>query len=208
MHGQSSVAGAPVEPRVEPLYTWCDMSYLLAHEGWRPEDGVRGLAYFCGVLDDRRGETCAEADRRVKDSARSFLEEHLGDVWPGARAAEDDRSLEWRLLADRMGRAGAARLASQYWRANTAGSERYVLTPAGAVRHRLAADESGVDHLVLAGDWTRNGIDGGCVEAAIRSGVQAAQALIQRGTRMLGDEPSTHTHFTPERKIENERSHA
>ena len=69
--------------------------------------------------------------------------------------------------ADRMGRAGAARLASQYWRANTAGSERYVLTPAGAVRHRLAADESGVDHLVLAGDWTRNGIDGGCVEAVI-----------------------------------------
>lgn len=203
MHGQSSVVGA----RVEPLYTWCDMSYLLAHEGWRPEDGVRGLAYFCGVLDDRRGETCAEADRRVKDSARAFLEEHLGDVWPGARAAEDDRSPEWHLLADRMRRAGAARLDSQYWRANTAGSQRYVLTPAGAVRHRLAADESGVDHLVLAGDWTRNGIDGGCVEAAIRSGVQAADALIQRGSRMLGDEPSAHTHFTPERKIENERSH-
>jgi uncharacterized protein with NAD-binding domain and iron-sulfur cluster len=202
MHGQNSVAGA----RGEQLDAWCDMSDLLAHEGWRPEDEVRGLAYFCGLLDDRRGETCAEADRRVKDSARSFLEEHLGDLWPGARAAEDDRSIEWRVLADRMGRAGAARLDAQYWRANTTGSERYVLTPAGAVRHRLAADESGVDHLVLAGDWTRNGIDGGCVEAAVRSGVQAAHALIQGGSRMLDGEPSTRTHVTPERKIENGRS--
>src|SRR5262249_18115930 len=178
MHGQNSVAGA----RSEPRNTWCDMSYLLAHEGWRPEEGVRGLAYFCGVLDDRRGETCAEAGRRVKDSARSLLEEHLGDVWPGARAAEDARSLEWRVLADRRGRAGAARLDSQYWCANTAGSERYVLTPPGTVRHRLAAGESGVDHLVLTGDWTRNGIDAGCVEASIRSGVQAAHALIQSGS--------------------------
>jgi uncharacterized protein with NAD-binding domain and iron-sulfur cluster len=203
MHGPSSVAGASAEGR----FTWCDMSYLLAHEGWQPEDGVRGLAYFCGVLDDRRGETCAEADRRVKDSARSFLEEHMGDVWPGARPAEDDRSLEWRLLADPMRRADGARLDSQYWRANTAGSERYVLTPAGTVRHRLAADESGVDHLLLAGDWTRNGIDGGCVEAAIRSGTQAARALIKRDSRMLGDERSTHTLLAPEHKIENERSH-
>jgi uncharacterized protein with NAD-binding domain and iron-sulfur cluster len=160
------------------------------------------------VLEDRRGETCAEANRRVKDSARSFLEEHLGNVWPGARATEDDRSLEWRVLADRMGRAGAARLDSQYWRANTTASERYVLTPAGAVRDRLAADESCVDHLVLAGDWTRNGIDGGCVEAAIRSGMQAAQTLMWRGSRMIVDQPSINTHLTAERKIENERSHA
>jgi hypothetical protein len=79
--------------------------------------------------------------------------------------------------------------------------------PAGAVRDRLAADESDVDHLVLAGDWTRKGIDGGRVEAAIPSGVQAADVLIQSGTRMLGGEPSTHTLFTSERKVENRRSH-
>src|SRR5262249_58503044 len=60
IHGQNSVAGA----RLESLNAWCDMSYLLAHEGWRPGEGVRGLAYFCGVLDDRRGEACAQADRR------------------------------------------------------------------------------------------------------------------------------------------------
>ena len=202
--GPNSVAGAGLEP----LNSWRDMSYLLAHEGWRLEDGVRGLAYFCGVLEDRRGETRAEADRRVKDGARSFLEEHLDDVWPGARGAEDDRSLKWRVLADRMGRADAARLDFQYWRANTTASERYVLTPAGAVRDRLAADQSGVDHLVLAGDWTRNGIDGGCVEAAIRSGMQAAQTLMRRGSRMIVDETSIHTHLTAERKIENERSNA
>ncbi len=73
-------------------------------------------------------------------------------------------------------RSGPKRLDAQYWRANTTPSERYVLTPAGSVHYRLAAEESGVENLVLAGDWTRNGIDGGCVEAAMTSGMRAARA--------------------------------
>jgi uncharacterized protein with NAD-binding domain and iron-sulfur cluster len=47
----------------------------------------------------------------------------------------------------------------------------------GSVGYRLAADESGFDNLVLAGDWTRNGTDGGSVEAAVTAGMQAARAI-------------------------------
>jgi uncharacterized protein with NAD-binding domain and iron-sulfur cluster len=175
-HGENSVAGA----RVEPLDTWCDMSYLLAREGWRDGEGVRGLAYFCGVLDDRAGESHMASERRVHDGARAFLEAHAGELWPRARAAGDGATIDWRVLADATGCRGAERLRAQYWRANTAPGERYVLTPAGSLRERLAADESGVRNLLLAGDWTRNGIDGGCVEAAVCSGMQAARALIAR----------------------------
>jgi uncharacterized protein with NAD-binding domain and iron-sulfur cluster len=170
-HGANSVSGG----RDEPLDTWCDMSYLLPREGWEAQDGVTGLAYFCGVLEDRAGEYAAEADTRAGETASLLVETHLGDLLP---AALEGGTTDWSVLADRAGRAGAGRLHAQYWRANTAASERYVLTTAGTVSARLAADESGVRHLLLAGDWTRNGVDGGCVEAAVASGMQAARVLI------------------------------
>ena len=44
---------------------------------------------------------------------------------------------------------------------------------------------------MLAGDWTRNGIDGGCVEAAVASGQQAAAALIAVSAEARADGPSS-----------------
>ena len=64
-----------------------------------------------------------------------------------------------------------------------------MLTPANSMADRLAADESGVDNLWLAGDWTRNGINGGCVEAAVTSGMQAARALSGHGRPLSGESP-------------------
>jgi uncharacterized protein with NAD-binding domain and iron-sulfur cluster len=180
-HDTDSVVGC----YVEPLDTWCDMSHLLARESWPPADGVNGLAYFCGVLD-HRDETHEEATKRVKDNAKVFLQKDVGPMWP--RAVTRNGGIDWALLADPKGRAGGpARLAAQYWRANTTPSELYVLTPAKSVADRLASDESGVENLVLAGDWTRNGIDGGCVEAAMTSGMQAARALIGHDGSFTGE---------------------
>jgi hypothetical protein len=64
-------------------------------------------------------------------------------------------------------------------------TERYVRTPPGSTAHRLAPDAlataaPGPDrcpNLYLAGDWTLNGINGGCVEAATMSGMQASRAI-------------------------------
>jgi hypothetical protein len=75
------------------------------------------------------------------------------------------------------GRAGGS-VDDQFFRANTTGSERYVLTTAGSTKHRLAPGDSGFENLVLAGDWTRTPINAGSVEAAVRSGQSAAAALI------------------------------
>jgi len=182
---QDSVAGC----YVEPLDTWCDMTHLLPREAWETHDGVRGLAYFCGVLDDRPGEDAAAATARVKDNALDFLAKQVAPIWP--RAVGKAGAIDWSLLADPGGsRTGPARLDAQYWRANTTPSERYVLTPAGSVKHRLAPDASGIDNLVLAGDWTRNGIDGGCVEAAVLSGLQAARALTNDSKPLIGESPT------------------
>lgn len=52
--------------------------------------------------------------------------------------------------------------------------ERVGLIAGQAVEVR---DQAGLEPAPHAGDWTRNGIDGGSVEAAVTSGMLAAQAI-------------------------------
>jgi uncharacterized protein with NAD-binding domain and iron-sulfur cluster len=165
--GTNTVAGA----YTEPLDTYCDMTHLIEREAWPPEAGVSSIAYFCAVLDHRDGETPEAATRRVTANARAFFDADMRALWP--KALDRGGRLRAKLLAGDT----ADPYAAQYYRANAAGTELYVLTPAGSVDARLPSDVSGFENLVLAGDWTRNGIDGGCVEAAATSGRQAARKL-------------------------------
>jgi uncharacterized protein with NAD-binding domain and iron-sulfur cluster len=177
-HGADSVAAT----FVEPLDTYCDMEQVLAAECWRPQDGVRGVSYVCGVLDDR-DETPAQATERVKRNALEYVGRDIGHLWP---ALGDD---PWPELADADEGQGEARFDAQYWRANTAPWERYVITPSGNPATRLPADRSGFANMVLAGDWTRTPINGGCVEAAVISGMQAARALTGGDETIVGEDP-------------------
>ena len=172
-HDTNSVAGC----YVEPLDTWCDMSHLIPRESG---EGIRAIAYACGVLDEVPGESPADATARVKENALRFMEHDVGTPWP---------RFGWERLAGAGARRGAARFEAQYWRANVTPSERYVLTPAGSVAHRLRSDQSGFDNLVLAGDWTRNGVNGGCVEAAVVSGMQAADGITGVKRPIAGESP-------------------
>ena len=70
---------------------------------------------------------------------------------------------------------GEERFNSQYWRANVQPTERYVLSTVGSKFCRLRSDDCGFGNLYLAGDWTLNGLNAGSVEAAVMSGIQAAQ---------------------------------
>jgi uncharacterized protein with NAD-binding domain and iron-sulfur cluster len=185
-YGEKSVTGS----YEEPLDTWCDMSQLLSREIWSRGERPGAVAYFCGVLEHRQGEGHKAAMARVKRDARRFIERDLGGLLPRARGGGPGGNFDWTLLADGQTGSGPSRLAAQYWRANTSGSERYVLTPAKSMADRLGAGESGVNNLVLAGDWTRNGIDGGCVEAAVVSGMQAARALIGHDRAFTGESPT------------------
>ncbi len=165
---------------VEPLDTYCDMTHLVEREECGPE--VRSVAYFCGVLDHRR-ETQEQATERARAQALEFLDRDLVGLWPQAHCPDDQGSFHLEHLAvppDAYQCDGADRFDHQYWRANTVGTELYVLSCAGTIDKRLPSGDTGFANLVAAGDWTRNGIDGGCVEAAAISGVLAASALILR----------------------------
>ena len=80
-HDPNSVAGC----YVEPLDTYCDMSHLIPRESWAPDDSVKTIAYFCGVLDEVEDETPAEATERVKRNAIDFIENDMATLWPQAR---------------------------------------------------------------------------------------------------------------------------
>ncbi|HEY4096224.1 MAG TPA: NAD(P)-binding protein [Baekduia sp.] len=160
---------------VEPLDTLCDMSHLLPREGWPPATEVKSISYFCGTMTDVPGETQEHATERAREAGLVHLRENATVIWPGARTPAG--GYDFGLLYDPEDRVGEERVAAQYWRANIFGSERYVLTPPGSIAFRLRPSESGASNLALAGDWTRNGICGGSVEAAVTSGKLASQFL-------------------------------
>jgi hypothetical protein len=114
---------------------------------------------------------------RVKDAARNLVANGIAPLWPGAVDGGPDQSFNWDLVLDPDGAAGEGRFDAQFFRANIDPSERYVLSVVDSSAYRLGADESGIANLVLAGDWTKNGINAGCIEAAVMSGLLAAHAV-------------------------------
>jgi uncharacterized protein with NAD-binding domain and iron-sulfur cluster len=168
----------PATAYEEPFDTYCDMSHLLPVEGYHGVGGPKGVAYFCSVLPDVAAED--DARQSVEDEALRHLEQATSAIWPRAFR---NGAFDWNVVFDPLGRAGSERLDAQYFRANVADTDRYVTTPAGSVDARLDPEASGFENLVLAGDWTHSGIDGGCVEAAVISGQRAGDAIVARRVR-------------------------
>jgi uncharacterized protein with NAD-binding domain and iron-sulfur cluster len=183
-----------VIPFTQPMDTWADMSHLLARESWPAELAPGSCAYLTARLVDEepvppRGP-CDYADRiraRVVTNTARWLKESAGVLWPGAGSTHDPNELRWHLLVDPDERDGEARLEAQWFAPVSNPSDRYVLSIPGTTKHRLRSHESGYDNLVLAGDWTRNSINGGCVESAVMSGMDAARTLDGGVRPAIGD---------------------
>jgi uncharacterized protein with NAD-binding domain and iron-sulfur cluster len=171
-----------------PFETWADMSHLSAQESWRRTP--RSIAYFCGPLRENGRASRADEDgyearrrRQVRQNAVRFLNRHAARLWP--RAVRKDGSFRWDWLADASGEFGKrhrpskveSRFDSQYWCANVNPSDRYVLSLPGTPRFRISPLDTTYRNLVVAGDWTATGLDSGCVESAVISGMLAAHAI-------------------------------
>jgi uncharacterized protein with NAD-binding domain and iron-sulfur cluster len=151
---------------VEPFDTYADMSHLISAETWKPNT-VKSIGYFCNVLKDGAPDQSA-ANAQAKQNSVNFLNREAQHVWP---------SFDWGQLVDNSSGKGPARFKGQWWIANFQASERYTLTPAGNVAHRLRTNDTQFRNLFLAGDWIRTGLDAGCIEAATLAGRQAARAM-------------------------------
>ena len=111
--------------------------------------------------------------------ARQFLEQDIGRL-----LSSFDSGFNHQRLVSTTATPPATldgRLAQQVVRANFQPSDRYVQALAGTTKFRLDAGRSvRFDNLCLAGDWTYNGLNVGCVEAAVMSGLLAANDLLGR----------------------------
>jgi uncharacterized protein with NAD-binding domain and iron-sulfur cluster len=175
--------GATVSAYESPFNTWASMPQLIDVEAWPATDRPGAIAYFCGALEapwpaDAPGTAYAAEQRaRVRANAVELVERQLAHLLPGTAAAG---AFRWELLCGRDGHAGPDAIDTQLFLAGVDPSDRYVQCAPGSDAYRLRADESGYDNLVLAGDWTDNGLNAGCIEAATLSGLQAANAVLGR----------------------------
>lgn len=168
----------------EPLDTWADMSHLIPHENW-PTPGPASISYFCAPAPD--GETLEE----FKATVASWMDKDLPDLWPKAKTrGKFDKGLFYESPE-----------AAVYSRVNMYGSERYVLSVANSVYHRLAPSESGFSNLYLAGDWTRCGLNAGCVEGATMSGIACASAITGVDLLNVGAEDIPRENTLPEKAM-------
>jgi uncharacterized protein with NAD-binding domain and iron-sulfur cluster len=169
---------------VQPLDSWADMSQVLDKEDW-PTPDARSVQYIFGPMADTEampepGAKSDYPDRKLQEALKTalqFLGTSVRPLWPKGVSTANPEVLDWNLLVGPNDQHDEARFNSQFLRVNVNPSERYVLSVAGTGRYRLEPGASGFRNLYLAGDWTRNGLDVGCVESGALSGMLAAQAI-------------------------------
>ncbi len=168
---------------LRPFETWASMPQTLWSEDWPEDDRPGAVAYFCGTLNATWPTTETGVDylrryqQQVAEQATKFVDTNLQPFFPNAVT---NSGFDWRLLSGVNGERGRAALDTQHVSVNVDPSDRYVQSVPGTERYRLRPDESGYDNLVLAGDWTDCAMNAGCIEAAVMSGLQAANALLGR----------------------------
>jgi uncharacterized protein with NAD-binding domain and iron-sulfur cluster len=169
---------------IPPIDTFSSMPQTLWAEDWPVDDSPQSVGYFCGAMDAEwptamnHAEYVALCRQRARAEALHFLDHRVGVHMP---RAVTERGFAWHLLAGANGHRDGAALDTQYLSVNIDPSDRYVLSVPGSDKFRLRPDESGYDNLVLAGDWTDSGLNSGCIESAVLSGLQAANVVLGHG---------------------------
>ncbi len=149
--------------------TVADMTEVADAERWPHRPSM--VAYLCGVAPADLGEReRLSANAEVLRLAQAWLGGDTDWLWPNA-------SVDGRIDAAALMTADGQ--PAIYARCNTHRWERYILSRPGTTRYRLDPAGSGFDNLFLAGDWTRNCINGGSVEGAVDSGLRAAAGIMR-----------------------------
>lgn len=176
----------------EPMDTFADMNHLILREEWPSSDSPGTIGYFCGPMKDpgipppSDHGFPAEQLEAVFQTSLQFMNQSCSELLPNARKPAG--GFDFDLLVDVNHGSEEQRFRAQFFRVNIDPSERYVLSVKGSTGHRLGAARSSFDNLYLAGDWTDNGLNAGCVEAAAISGVQAAAGILRRASWAFGED--------------------
>ncbi len=116
----------------------------------------------------------ALAGEHIRNHTIRWMQIHCSKLWP---AIDDNAQPPWDHLVDPHERPGNRRLAAQFLWANIAPGEQQIQSLPNTEQFRLRPDASGFTNLTVAGDWTDTGLNASCAEAAVVSGLLAAEAL-------------------------------
>jgi uncharacterized protein with NAD-binding domain and iron-sulfur cluster len=172
----------------QPLNTFLVCDRLLPRERFGPNPPA-GLLYACGpwpaawALDPEDAAARAWEGTYARSQGLDFVRRELGRLLPrGRRAglAELSHGVFWAPPAT------PDPVEFQYVRLNIDRSDRYVLALPGSLVDRPRATHPLRPNLHFAGDWTRNGVDIPCMEAAVVSALQVAQGLTGEDLDILG----------------------
>jgi uncharacterized protein with NAD-binding domain and iron-sulfur cluster len=154
-----------------PFETWADMTQTKASEkAWRATkrhpavktDAARTIAYFCAVLPESDLKKNPDKTAIVDANLTNLLTEKIKPIWPATTKRDNG--------------AGSF-VIKRYVQANWERSDRYTLSLPSSIEYRMSPLDPSVANLAVAGDWTASGLDAGCVEAAVMSGMLAALAI-------------------------------
>jgi uncharacterized protein with NAD-binding domain and iron-sulfur cluster len=168
----------------EPFNVWGDVTYMIAWENWDINARPGGLFYLIGpaptnypVAPIENAQFPSDQDTALHDRLVEYLNQYTGHILPYATRRDNPNGLNWDVLAAPDTFEGIDRLKYQYLRMNYEPTERYVLSLKGSNAYRMKTDQSGFSNLYLVGDWINTGINVGCVEVAMMSGMQASRAI-------------------------------
>lgn len=166
--GDDASPGISGLPR--PLPIACDMS----------QAGLNaGTYYLCSAyplaIHHMSAEPIDDDEERDKIIARMIEWCESSGRYLSNRPAPDAK-WDWNLLYDTLNREGAERMRGQYVRLNNLPVETCIGCHSGTNLRLLGPEDSGVPGLILAGAWTRTGMNLSSFEAAVMSGFRAARA--------------------------------
>jgi hypothetical protein len=172
-----------------PHSTWEDNSQSVHVQDFPDDEKPAAIGTLFGPLatgqrDIRDAGHHAAQLAAAEACAKRFLEVSLPKLWPGLTNGQSQ--IDWSKFVDLERRRGEQRFGFQLVSANVGPNESYVLAWPGTLKYRARPDESGYQHLYLAGDWTRNGVEAGTVEGAVISGLKAAHAITGKGREIVG----------------------
>jgi uncharacterized protein with NAD-binding domain and iron-sulfur cluster len=173
----------------KPFDTWADLSMTLPME--QPVgQGPRAVQYLCGVMPDiEHGKTLSfanqwDADAYVASQGMTWIQKYSAIVLP-TWIPRNGQISQMRLHT--FHRAPEHAYESQWFTGNVDPSSRYVLSLPGTTQWRPESKAAELSNLYWAGDWIKTGLNFGCVEAAVISGLKASRAICGYPAEIYGE---------------------
>ena len=179
-----------------PAANWLDSSQVIPFEPLLTTDrlGCVFLLRAAGraAIPAAGPSTFPEDQRRgVQQAHQRWIEQHAAHLWPALAADPGGRPLSSTGTCSTIRTTAPA---PPGWIGSI--SARTSNRPTGSCFRRrarqsfdCAPDQSGVGNLYLAGDWTHNKFNGGCVEGTVMSGLLCSRAIAGYPRHIFGERP-------------------